>query len=268
MPAWSTRQDNSTSPQIGTAAPAAAASTGASGRNPGLVTTRANSPMLARSASNASMSTVAAPSGAHSASASRLPSVTVTAAPRSVRGTTVARPEMPAPATRTLLPRSHSSSCVTASASDRGEILAVEQCQANRGGDGPEQPEPDDDGGFRPSRELEVVVEGRHAEHPPTARAEHRDLDDHRGGLRDEQGTDDDHQQLGAGGDRQTRQHAAQGQRPGVAHEDLGRRGVPPQEADARRGPGRADQGQIQRVPHVVAALTGAGLAGVAVLPE
>ena len=39
-PELSSRQANSTSPQIGTLAPAAAANTGVVGENPGLVTTR------------------------------------------------------------------------------------------------------------------------------------------------------------------------------------------------------------------------------------
>src|ERR1700683_1005361 len=40
-------------------------------------------------------------------------------------------------------------------------------------------------------------------------------------------------QQVSAGDDAQARQRPAEGERTGVAHEDLGRRGVPPQEAEA-----------------------------------
>ena len=54
--------------------------------------------------------------------------------------------------------------------------------------------------------------------------------------------------------DRQPGDDAAERQRAGVAHEDLGRRGVPPQEADARAGGGRRDERQVQRVADVVAA--------------
>ena len=48
-----------------------------------------------------------------------------------------------------------------------------------------------------------------------------------------EQAADDHGEQLGARQDRQAGQRAAQGERAGVAHEDLGGVGVPPQEADA-----------------------------------
>ena len=48
---------------------------------------------------------------------------------------------------------------------------------------------------------------------------------------------DDRQQQLGPGGERQPGDQAAERQRAGVAHEDPGRRGVPPQEADAGRRP-------------------------------
>ena len=54
-----------------------------------------------------------------------------------------------------------------------------------------------------------------------------------------EQPAEHDQQQLGAGDDRQPGQQPAERQRAGVAHEDPGRRGVPPQEAEAgahRRG--------------------------------
>ena len=41
--------------------------------------------------------------------------------------------------------------------------------------------------------------------------------------IEHEQAAEEDEQQLGAGGDRQAGERAAEGQRAGVAHEDLGR---------------------------------------------
>ena len=76
----------------------------------------------------------------------------------------------------------------------------------------------------------------------------------HRQRLHHEHPADHDEQQLGAGDDGQPGDQAAQGQRAGVAHEDPGRRGVPPQEPDAaahRRG---RDQRHVERVAHLVAA--------------
>ncbi len=60
-------------------------------------------------------------------------------------------------------------------------------------------------------------------------------------------------QQLGAGQDRQPGERAAEGQRAGVAHEDLGRRGVPPQEAEARAHQRGGDDGEVERVADLVA---------------
>ena len=108
IPDRSTCHVNSMSPHTGTPAAAAAASTGASGRKPGLVTTSWNSAIRRGSAARSSTGTVDAPASAQRASASAAVSVTVTCAPRSCSGAMTARPEMPAPVTRTRAPRSPS----------------------------------------------------------------------------------------------------------------------------------------------------------------
>ena len=121
------------------------------------------------------------------------------------------------------------------------------------GGEEPGQdPEPDDDRRLGPAQQLEVVVERRHPEHPPVEDPEADDLDDHRQRLDHEQPPMIDQQQVQVHQQAQGGQARADGQRAGVAHEDLGRGGVPPQEAQAGAGQGHRGQGQVEGVAHVV----------------
>ncbi len=113
-----------------------------------------------------------------------------------------------------------------------------------------------------------MVLQGRHPEHPPPGELEEPHLDDHRQGDEDEQAAQQDQQQLGAGEDGQPGQSPAEGQRPGVPHEDLGRGGVPPQEAEARAHQRGRYGGQVQRVPDLVAGRAGVVHARVAELPD
>ena len=100
------------------------------------------------------------------------------------------------------------------------------------------------------------------------AELEDRDLDHHREGDGHEQPADDHEQQLGAGHDREAGHRAAEREGAGVAHDDLGRRGVPPQEAEAGAGDGGGDDGEVERVAHLVALGAGLERAGLAVLPD
>ena len=77
-------------------------------------------------------------------------------------------------------------------------------------------------------------------------------LDHHRQGDDDEQAADDHQQEVEVHQQAQRGQGRPDGQRAGVAHEDLGRRRVPPQEAEAGAGQGHRGQGQVQGVGHVV----------------
>ena len=61
-----------------------------------------------------------------------------------------------------------------------------------------------------------------------------------------------DEQQVEVHEQAQGGQAGPDGQRAGVAHEDLGRGGVPPQEAEAGPGQGHRGQGQVEGVGHVV----------------
>jgi hypothetical protein len=114
----------------------------------------------------------------------------------------------------------------------------VEDGEAYRHAQCRDQPEPDHYRGVRPAAQLEVKLQRRHLEHsPPCAGSdpgylEDADLDHVRHRDDHEQAAEYPKQQLGLGADRQPGQHAAESQRPGIAHDDLGRRRIPPQVPD------------------------------------
>src|SRR5437588_4378575 len=250
------RQASSTSLITSIPAATAAASSGLSARQPGLVTTR--SVPSGGSVNPATSSAPALPTEASAASRCSAASVTVTTAPWPSRASAAERPVTPAPATSTLRPArpvvGTDVGRFMGSAPHGAQPVAVEQPEAEHAADPAEQPETDDHRGLRPAGQLEVVVERRHPEQPAAGGPEHGDLQHHRKRLHDEQPADDHQQQLGAGGHGQSGDQAAERERPGVPHEDLGGGGVPPQEAHAaghRRG---GDHGQVQRVAHLVAA--------------
>src|SRR3954471_22329634 len=195
---------------MGTPAAAAAASTGVVGWKPGLVTTSANSAIRAAAADG---SRVSSPLSAYGASMVGSSSHRVGTAPNRVSAASTARPVTRAPAIRTGAPGARGSNN---SGADRREVLTVEQSYAQTAGDRGEQPEPNDHRRFGPADQLEMMVEGRHAEHPAPGGSKSQDLQDDGGDLGDEQRTQHDGKDLGAAGDRQSRNDAAQGQRPGV----------------------------------------------------
>ena len=81
----------------------------------------------------------------------------------------------------------------------------------------------------------------------------HALLQDHRPRDDEEQAADEHEQQLRTGEDREGGEGAAEAERAGVAHEDLGGRGVAPEEADERAGDGRGDDREVEGVADVVA---------------
>ncbi len=89
------------------------------------------------------------------------------------------------------------------------------------------------------------MVYRRHAEDAPVEHPEADDLGDDRERLHDEEAADDGEQEI------QVEQQAQRGrarpdrERSGVAHDDLGRRRVPPEEADTRSGQRHGDQRQV-----------------------
>src|SRR4051812_38300495 len=107
---------------------------------------------------------------ANSVSIEGLSSVSVARAPSGVSAPRIARPVTRAPATRTAAPDK------STSGSDCGQPLAVEERDTETAGDRREKPEPDDDRGFRPADDFEVVVKRRHPEPPAPGRAKPHDL--------------------------------------------------------------------------------------------
>ena len=120
---------------------------------------------------------------------------------------------------------------------------------------------------FQPDH-LEVVVQRRHPQHPFTGGLERGDLGDHRQRLEDEHAAEDDEEELGVGRDGETGERAAEGERAGVAHEDLGGRRVPPEEPEAGAHARGGDEGEVVRVAHLVALDARVGLAVLVVRPD
>jgi hypothetical protein len=132
--------------------------------------------------------------------------------------------------------------------------LRVEHAEAERDEQPRDDPEPDDDGDLAPAFQLEVVLQRRHPEHPPSGDLEEADLHEDRQRDEHEQPTEQHQQQLGASGHGQPGECPAERERAGVAHEDLGRRRVPPQESEAGTHHRGGHDRQVERVTHLVAA--------------
>ena len=98
---------------------------------------------------------------------------------------------------------------------------------------------------FGPALLLVVVMQRRHAEYALAGEPVRGHLDDHRDRLKHEQAADDGEHQLMLGGDGNSAEGTAKGERSGIAHEDLGRRRVEPQEAEAGTDQGAADDGEL-----------------------
>src|SRR5271163_4528094 len=135
-------------------------------------------------------STVAVPASANCRRVAGSSSHSVAVTPSALSAAKTARPVTPPPATSTGAAADSGSSAgsrLTSAAAGGGQPLAVKQRHPQAAADRGEQPEPDDHGGFGPADQLEMVVERRHPEHPPSSRAEGQDLHHHRDDLRDEQ---------------------------------------------------------------------------------
>src|SRR5215469_6062221 len=270
------RQASSTSPITSTPASAALASSGVSGRSPGEVTTRpVPGGTAAPGPSCSGPSRTATPALASRAatsrrSASSRESTAVTWAPWLTSSVLADWPVMPRPATTTGRP-ARSANWATAPAEVIGlgrQPGGVEDAEPECDAQAADQPEPDHHGRLRPAEHLEMMVQWRHPEHSPAGHLVEAHLRDD--GQRDdhEQPAEDGEQQLSLGADGQTSQHAAEGQRAGVAHVDLGRRRIPPQEAETRAEHRRGHHGNVQRVSDLVAGHREESGAVVALLPD
>jgi hypothetical protein len=113
-------------------------------------------------------------------------------------------------------------------------------------------------------------MDRRHPEDPSLEAAERDHLGDHRRRLDHEQPAQDDQQQLRIRHDRERPHQPSEGERPGIPHEDPGRRGVPPQESGGGPDSGPRDDREIERGVDVDRVAGGARdhLARVPELPE
>src|SRR6516225_3791941 len=255
------RQASSTSPITGMPAAAAAATSGLPGRNPGAVTTRS----VPDGSAGCSVNVTGTPRPANSWAARRLasssrPSTAVTSAPRAASRRATGGPVIPRPLTKTRSPARRPARPGTWASASSGVRIAlhrepghVEDAEAGRDEQAADQPESDHDRGLGPAEQLEVMLERGHLEDPAPGQLVRPRHDDHREDDDHEQAAQDHEQQLGLCAHGQPGEHAAERDRPGVAHEDLGRRGVPPQEAKAGAEHRPGDHREVERVPHRVA---------------
>src|SRR3954451_2675885 len=95
----------------------------------------------------------------------------------------------------------------------RADGVGVEDRQRQRGAQPRQDPEPHDHRRLRPTEQLEVVVDGRHAEPPPVKQLERTDLDHDRDRLEHEQAADHGEEQLGVGEERERGQAGADAER-------------------------------------------------------
>ena len=145
-------------------------------------------------------------------------------------------------------PRPRISTELDASASFITQLQAGQADQAQQHRD---DPEAHHDLGLVPARLLEVVVQRRHLQDPPAGaeallgELEPADLQHHRQRLDDEDAAHDAEHDLLPRDDRDRAERAAERQRADVAHEDLRRMGVEPQEGEAGAGHRRAEHQQL-----------------------
>src|SRR5690606_10643977 len=226
------RHASSTSPQMSMPWPAASASSGWSGRQPGEVTTRSigsrGIPPTCSGPTRTStprMSRMRIRSISAELPAGSAPSTRITLAPRSTRASAAAKPLTPPPVTRMRRPLGSKGSAWSGWTSVRpaglpttDDPLRVEQSQPEGDEESGQDPEADDDRHLCPAQELEVVLERRHPEDAFAGGLEGGDLDDHRERDHDEETAEDDDEQLGAGRDGQAGHRTTERQRAGVTH--------------------------------------------------
>src|SRR5438067_2918248 len=118
-------------------------------------------------------------------------------------------------------------------AADAQEV-GVEEAETEGREQTGQYPEADDHRVLRPARQLEVMMDRRHAEHaPPAEDTERADLDDDGQRLEHEQAADDGQEQIRARHQREPGEPGADGERTRVAHDDARRIRVPPQKTRA-----------------------------------
>src|SRR5690606_100426 len=165
-----------------------------------------------REKSASTRSAVAMPALTASSIAAVRSSVATTSAPPAMSALALASPDAPRPTTATRLPRIVSTA-ITRSPQLQGR-------EPDQGKDNADDPEADHDLRLGPAEMLEVMVDRRHLEDALAGEFERGDLNDHRDGLEYEQAADDGEHDLMLGGHRDRAEHAAHGERAGIAHEN------------------------------------------------
>ena len=134
------------------------------------------------------------------------------------------------------------------------EEVGVEEAEAHRRAQPREQPEPHRHRELGPATDLEVMVDRRHAQHPPAEAAERDHLRDHRQRLDHVETAEDRQEQLRAREERETRHRGTDRHGTGIAHDDLSRGRVPPEEPRAPPEHRGGDGGHVERLRagHVV----------------
>src|SRR5690554_1912935 len=112
-------------------------------------------------------------------------------------------------------------------------------------------PETHDDPRLGPTLQFEMVVNGRHTEHPATSQLERGHLDDYRQGLDHKDAAHDEQHDLLTDDHCDHAQRRTQGQCAHIAHEYLGRIGVEPEETEAGTNQRAAEDQQLARALHI-----------------
>ena len=123
--------------------------------------------------------------------------------------------------------------------------LSLRVARPSSAKDGGQNPEPDDDGVFLPPAQLEVMMERRHREDAFAGQLETEHLQDDRDRFDHEDAADHHEQQLLFATNRDDADHAADGQRAGVAHEDFRGMAIEPEKAESRADQRRANDRQL-----------------------
>src|SRR5229473_8086904 len=243
------RSASSTSLQMVTPFARAACSKGASAGTPGLGTIRSCSKNEFPRWPPSSRLTPAVRSGAIASpiSFSVRASVAVTMAPRAAQKSAVAAPVLASPTTSTRLPRNSNGLGISFARhfSQNDSLPQLQRSQRKQGEYQRRNPKPHDHFRFAPTKQFEMVVNGRHAENALTAQLERAYLQNHGNGFQHKYTANEKQQNLLLDDDRNHAQRPAQRERTHVSHEDFRGMRVVPQEAERRPYERAAEHGQL-----------------------
>src|SRR5690554_1119624 len=260
------RHASSTSPHTGTPDPSAQRISGWLGGNPGEVTTRSGAKSERSSVLSAPRSRVTSPAPITVSSSERWGSAsdanTSTSAPSSTRVSATENPVTPSPSTATLSPRQSACQLVSAAicagdfivdSQSARQPFEVEEPDTKRDEQSGDDPEAHHNRHLTPALHLKVMVKGTR---PPDAFAlgelEVRALQNHRHGDDNEKPTNENEEQLRAREDCQRGECATQAERTRIAHHDLGRRRVPPEEPHEGADDGSRNCGELEGAGELV----------------